>query len=315
MTTGLLYDPIYLEHDTGPGHPETSLRLVATMQYLDQQPWFPDLQAVAPQKADRKWIETTHSADYIRHAEKTCAAGAPFLDSMDVGISRKSFDVALVATGGALVLADRIVTGKLQNGFALIRPPGHHAEKDMALGFCIFNNVSILARYLQQHHGLGKILILDWDVHHGNGTQHTFYADPSVLYISTHQYPFYPGTGSASETGSGRGGGYTLNCPMRAGSGNWEYEQAFLEKILPKIDEFKPELIIISAGFDAHMEDPLANINLTTEFFGWMTRVLMEKADLYAQGRIISLLEGGYNLQRLPECIAVHLQELSGLHL
>jgi len=312
MTTGLLYDPIYLEHDTGPGHPECSQRLVASMQYLKKQPWFPDLQAVSPRTSELKWIETTHSAEYIKHAEQTCAAGEEFLDSMDVGISRKSFDVALVAAGGALVLADRVVTGELQNGFGLIRPPGHHAEKDMALGFCIFNNVAILARYLQQQHGLGKILILDWDVHHGNGTQHTFYDDPSVLYISTHQYPFYPGTGSSSETGSGRGTGYTLNCPMRAGSGNSEYEQAFHEKILPKIDEFKPEFMIISAGFDAHREDPLANINLTTEFFAWMTKVLMEKADLYAQGRIIALLEGGYNLQRLPECIAVHLLELSG---
>lgn len=312
MKTGFLYDPIYLEHDTGPGHPETSRRLTASMQYLQKQPWFAQLQPVSPLAADLKWIETTHSTAYIRHAQETCAAGEPYLDSMDVSVSRRSFAVALAAIGGALRLADRVVGGELQNGFALLRPPGHHAEKDMALGFCIFNNVAILARYLQQHHGLGKILILDWDVHHGNGTQHTFEDDPSVLYISTHQYPFYPGTGAASETGSGRGIGATLNCPMPAGAGDREYELAFLEKILPKIDEFKPELIIISAGFDAHREDPLANINLTTGFFAWMTKVILEKADRYAQGRIISLLEGGYNLQRLPECIGVHLQALSG---
>ena len=312
MKTGFLYDPIYLEHDTGPGHPETSQRLVATMQYLQQQPWFSNLQPVSPHRADLPWIETTHSAEYIKHVEKICAAGAPFLDSMDVSVSRKSFDVARAASGGALDLADRIVSGEIQNGFALIRPPGHHAERNMALGFCIFNNVAILARYLQQHHGLGKILILDWDVHHGNGTQHTFEEDPSVLYISTHQYPFYPGTGAASEIGIGRGVGATLNCPMPSGAGDREYEQAFLEKILPKIDLFKPELIIISAGFDAHKDDPLANINLTTGFFTWMTKVIMEKADRYAGGRIISLLEGGYNLRRLPECIAVHLLALSG---
>ena len=312
MKTGFLYDPIYLEHDTGPGHPETSERLVATMRCLKKQPWFSDLQSVSPHKSDLKWIETTHAPEYIRRARETCAAGEPFLDSMDVSVSRKSFEVALFAAGGVLDLSDRIVSGALRNGFALVRPPGHHAERDMALGFCLFNNVAILARYLQQHHGLNKILILDWDVHHGNGTQHTFEEDPSVLYISTHQYPFYPGTGAATETGIGRGIGATLNCPMPAGSGDREYEQAFVEKILPKIDEFQPVLIIISAGFDAHKDDPLANINLTTGFFAWMTRVLMEKADVYANGRIISVLEGGYNLQRLPECIAVHVQALSG---
>ena len=312
MKTGFLYDPVYLQHETGQGHPETSQRLVACMHYLQRQPWFPALLPVAPAKADLKWIATTHTQEYIKHAAQTCAAGEPYLDSMDVSISRQSFDVALMATGGALALADQVVAGNLQNAFALVRPPGHHAENNMALGFCIFNNVAILARYLQQHHGLGKILILDWDVHHGNGTQHTFEEDPSVLYISTHQYPFYPGTGAASETGFGRGAGATLNCPMPAGSGDREYEQAFRERILPKIDEFQPELIIISAGFDAHRDDPLANIRLTTDFFGWMTRVLMDKADHYAQGRIISLLEGGYNLQRLPECIAVHLLELAG---
>ena len=314
MKTGFHYDPVYLQHDTGRGHPECSERLTATMQYLKDQPFFKQLQPVATRTADLQWIETVHDRNYIHRAKTTCDAGAPFLDSMDVSVSKNSFNVALQAAGSALELADQIISAKLDNGFALIRPPGHHAENTMALGFCLFNNVAILARYLQQQHGLDKIMILDWDVHHGNGTQHTFEDDPSVLYISTHQYPYYPGTGAWYETGTGRGEGTTLNCPMAAGSGDLEYEAAFVKKILPRIDQFRPEIIIISAGFDAHVNDPLGNINLSTEFYGWMTRVLMEKADNYAKGRLISLLEGGYNLKMLPRCIAEHLKVLSDNH-
>ena len=311
MKTGFHYDPVYLQHDTGTGHPECSERLTATMHYLKDLSFFRQLQPVAPRTADLKWLETVHDNNYIQRARTTCDAGTPFLDSMDVSISKKSFSVALQAAGSAMELADQIISTKLDNGFALVRPPGHHAENSMALGFCLFNNVAILARYLQQQHGLDKVLILDWDVHHGNGTQHTFEDDPTVLYISTHQYPYYPGTGAWFETGTGRGDGATLNCPMAAGSGDLEYEAAFMEKILPKIDHFRPEVIIISAGFDAHVNDPLGNINLSTEFYGWMTRVLMEKADKYAEGRLISLLEGGYNLKMLPRCIAEHLKVLS----
>ena len=184
-----------------------------------------------------------------------------------------------------------------------MRPPGHHAEHDQAMGFCILNNVAILARYLKAVHGLDKVLVLDWDVHHGNGTQHTFEEDPSVLFASTHQYPFYPGTGAWSETGIGKGSGATLNCPMPAGSDDNDYEAAFMEKILPAIDQFKPEFIIISAGFDAHRDDPLGEINLSTGFYGWMTDRIMEMADKHAGGRIVSVLEGGYNLAMLPLCI------------
>jgi len=311
MKTGFHYDPVYLQHNTGTGHPECSDRLTATMHYLKDQPFFRKLQPVGTRTADLRWIETVHDSNYIQRAKTTCDAGMPFLDSMDVSVSKNSFNVALQAAGSAMELADQVISAKLVNGFALIRPPGHHAENSMALGFCLFNNVAILARYLQQQHGLDKVLILDWDVHHGNGTQHTFDDNPSVLYISTHQYPYYPGTGAWFETGSGRGEGATLNCPMAAGSGDLEYEAAFMEKILPKIDQFRPEFIIISAGFDAHVNDPLGNINLSTEFYGWMTRTLMEKADKYAGGRLISLLEGGYNLKMLPRCIAEHLKVFS----
>ena len=311
MATGFLYHSDFLDHNPGMGHPESAKRLSSTLQHLQKQPWFADLQPVTPTPADIPLIENIHSRQYIERARAACQSGAPFLDSMDVGISRNSFDIALLAAGAPLKLADAVINGTIDNGFALLRPPGHHAEADSALGFCLFNNVAILARYLQQQHDIDRILILDWDVHHGNGTQHTFEEDPSVLYISTHQYPYYPGTGAYTETGIGRGEGTILNCPMAAGNGDRDYEHAFMEKILPKIDDFKPEFIIISAGFDAHVDDPLAQMNLSTGFFHWMTQRMMEMANKHCQGRIVSVLEGGYNLQMLPLCIAEHLKGLN----
>ena len=312
MKTGISYDAEYLRHDTGPGHPECRERLTSSMEYLRVQPWFERLIPVRTNPAARESLGSIHSDEYIERAEQTCRRGAPVLDSLDVTVSRDSFDVALLAAGAPLALADRIIAGELDNGFAMVRPPGHHAERGMALGFCLFNNVAILARHLQQRHGVDKVLILDWDVHHGNGTQHSFDDDPSVLYISTHQYPFYPGTGAWYEEGTGRGKGATLNCPMPAGSTDADYELAFAEKILPKINSFRPEFVIISAGFDAHRDDPLAQICLSTEFFGWMTERLMEEAGKHARGRIVSVLEGGYNLHKLPLCIGEHLAMLSG---
>jgi len=311
MTTGLLYDPVFLEHQTSAGHPECSQRLTATMSHLKKQPLYTSLKPVAAKQVEKQWLYKIHDEDYIRRAEEVCRSGEPYLDSMDVSVCSDSFDVAKSATGGCLALADSLMSQEISNGFGLLRPPGHHAEYDSALGFCLFNNIAILARYLQIEHGLERVLILDWDVHHGNGTQHSFESDPSVLYISTHQYPWYPGTGAASEIGTGAGQGATLNCPMPAGSDDDDYEHIFQEKILPKIDEFKPEVILVSAGFDAHIDDPLGEIRLSTAFFGWMSRILMEKADRYANGRLISLLEGGYNLQALPLCIADHLKALS----
>ena len=228
-----------------------------------------------------------------------------------MAVNAHSWEVANLAAGGVLGVADAVMQGTANNGFAMIRPPGHHAERDTALGFCLFNNIAITARYLQQFHGVEKVLILDWDVHHGNGTQHAFEADPSVLFISLHQYPYYPGTGAWSETGVGKGVGATVNCPMSAGSGNEEYQQAFTEKILPAIHQFKPEVVLLSAGFDAHQRDPLGAINLTTEFYGWMSQEMLAIADQYAQGRLISMLEGGYDLQALADCISTHVSALT----
>jgi acetoin utilization deacetylase AcuC-like enzyme len=312
MTTGFLYDERFLDHDAGAQHPERRERLTSAMTHLEARDWFRQLEKLSPRVADEAWIESVHSSDLIARARSACQQELPFLDVMDVGVSRESFDVALLAVGGAQELSDKVVGAEVDNAFALCRPPGHHAEHNQALGFCLFNNVAIAARYLQKQHGLDKILILDWDVHHGNGTQHTFEEDPSVLYVSTHQYPYYPGTGAYAETGIGRGEGATLNCPMPAGAGDQEYREAFVEKILPRIDAFVPEFIIISAGFDAHVDDPLANICLSTEFFGWMSARLMEAAERHCGGRLISLLEGGYNVNKLPLCIDEHLQVLSG---
>lgn len=312
-TTGFIFDQAFLHHQTGAGHPECAARLSATMKHLTTLPLYEDLEHYKPLPVEQEFIAANHSPAYLDRARQTCANGYSFLDSMDVTVSEASYDVAIKAAGATLALAEGVINQEIDNGFALVRPPGHHAEYDQAMGFCILNNVAILARYLRARHGLDKVMILDWDVHHGNGTQHTFEKDPSVLFVSTHQYPFYPGTGAWSETGIGRGRGATVNCPMRAGSGDEDYEAAFMEKILPEIDEFKPEFIIISAGFDAHRDDPLGEINLSTGFYGWMTARVMEMADKHAAGRIVSVLEGGYNLAMLPLCIEEHLKGLSGV--
>tara|TARA_R110002096_G_scaffold435533_1_gene661254 strand:+ start:44671 stop:45612 length:942 start_codon:yes stop_codon:yes gene_type:complete len=310
MKTGFVQDTRFLEHDTGDGHPECSTRLSATLKYLEAQSWYETLTQIKANSAELEQVLKVHDAGYIRRAEEVCRSGNRYLDSMDVSVCIKSFDIALLAAGSSMQLADEIINKNIDNAFALIRPPGHHAEMSMAMGFCLFNNIAVLTRYLQNTHGIDKIAIIDWDVHHGNGTQHLFEEDPSVLYISTHQYPFYPGTGSYSETGIGKGKSATLNCPMPAGASDGDYEKAFMEDILPGLDLFKPEFILISAGFDAHQADPLANINLSTDSFSWMTERIMESADQHCDNRIISLLEGGYNLNALSLCIGKHLETL-----
>ena len=310
MATGFCHDNRFKNHDTGSGHPERPERILVTQHHIEQLPWRAQLTDIKARSAEIDWLLTTHDKHYIARAQAACKAGHSHLDSMDVAISTQSFDIAKLAVGAGLALADAMLNGEIDNGFALVRPPGHHAERGEALGFCLFNNIAILAYYLQQAHSLEKIAIIDWDVHHGNGTQHTFESDPSVMYVSTHQYPYYPGTGAASETGEGAGKGSIVNCPMAAGAEDAIYEAAFVEKILPALDNFAPDAILISAGFDAHHSDPLADIRLSTEFFAWMTIRLMEVADKHAGGRLISLLEGGYNLSTLGPCVESHLANL-----
>ena len=312
MKTAFASDPRFQNHATGQGHPERSSRLAHTLDHLQAKEWFASLKTVEAVRCETEWLARVHHRQLIERARASCEQGLPYLDTPDVAISAESFEVARLAAGTVLNLADEVAHGRVDNGFALVRPPGHHAEHNAALGFCLFNNIAIAARYLQDQHGLEKILIVDWDVHHGNGTQHLFEEDPSVFYVSTHQYPHYPGTGAYSETGTGAGKGATLNCPMNAGAGNETYTQAFSETILPAIDAFGPDMILISAGFDAHQADPLGSINLTTEHYAWMTRRLMECADHHCNGRILSVLEGGYDLDALALSVAVHIGTLKG---
>lgn len=300
--TAYLYDEIYLEHDTGWGHPECPERLVAIDNRLKKCSFYSDLVRVKAAKADLKYIEMIHSRSYIDEVKKNVERGMHALDP-DTTVGARSYDVALSAVGGCLNMCDTIVKGKALNGFCSIRPPGHHAERDYAAGFCLFNNIAIAARYLQNKHGLKKIAIVDWDVHHGNGTQHSFESDNSVFYISLHQYPHYPGTGSKNERGKGDGQGFTMNFPMEHGNGDEEYFAAFQNSIIPALEEYKPEIILISAGFDAHFTDSLSSIRLSTEAYQKFTIMLKDVAVKYSKGRVIAFLEGGYNLDTLSLCV------------
>jgi len=292
--TGFVYDDIYLEHKTTPGHPEAPQRLVAIVGRLKAKGLYPELFALSPKPAAVQWITTIHTPEYVERVKKSCKDGIAYLDSMDVPISAKSYGVALVAAGGVLTVVDAVMEEKVTNAFCAIRPPGHHAVRDQAMGFCIFNNVAIGARYIQKKYELAKILIVDWDVHHGNATQAMFYDDPNVLYFGVHQYPFYPGTGSIAEKGTGLGLNYNINVPLPAGSGDSDYLRVFQEKLKPAAINFGPEFVLISAGFDAHEDDLLGGINVTAEGFAQLTQIVKQIAQECCEGRLVSVLEGGY---------------------
>lgn len=308
LKTGLVYSEDYLRHETGL-HPENPERLRRTIQTIRADPIWDQLELLKPRKALVEQIAYVHDPAYIEMIEEACSIGRKFLDA-DTVICSDSYKVALLAAGGVLVGIDTVVGGQVQNAFCLVRPPGHHAEPDQAMGFCLFNNVAIGARYAQREYSLGRIAIIDWDLHHGNGTQIAFYTDPSVFYISFHQYPYYPGTGTRNEVGSGEGRGYTLNLPMLMGSGNEEYLEALEGKVLPQLRGYQPELILISAGFDAHQNDPLGGIRLTNEGYYQMTKMVVKLANESCGGRIVSTLEGGYNLDVLPHSVIAHLRGL-----
>lgn len=309
---GFYFHEKYLSHDTGIGHPERPDRLRAVIEHLQKSSIWSQLKHKQPKPVERKWIELVHPATHIQRIERRCKAGERILDEGDTRVCEESFDIALLAVGAALQGIDDLFLGETESGFCAVRPPGHHAEQNRVMGFCLFNNIAIAARYAQKKYGIAKIAIMDWDVHHGNGTQEIFYDDDSVLFISLHQYPFYPGTGAVSERGRGKGEGYTLNCPMSAGSGEKEYVEAFDAEILPKLNVFQPELVMISAGFDAHRDDPLAQINLTETSFARFTELIREVAERHANGRIVSVLEGGYNLEVLAKSVEKHLEILVG---
>ena len=266
-----------------------------------------------PVAADDKWLRSVHSERHIQHVRHVCSVGGGVLDQGDTPVGPDSCNIALLAVGALLGCCDAVVQNRVRRAFAAVRPPGHHAEPDRAMGFCLFSNIAIAARYLQKAHDVGKVAIVDFDVHHGNGTQAAFEDDPSVLFVSLHQDPrtCYPGTGYAWEVGDHAGRGFTLNIPMPPGAGDGEYAEAFDSKVLPKLDDFRPELLLISAGFDAHRDDPLAQVELSEEAFERMTRLLVQSANVHCSGRIVSALEGGYNLRALGRSVVRHL---IGLH-
>lgn len=302
--TGILYNERYLGHDTGRGHPERAERLNSIYIELKSQGMLSSLTSLEERECPIEWIEKIHTSKYIKRVEKEIKSGIRYLDSMDTGVCPKSYGIALYAAGGGLSAVDAVMNGQIDNAFLCVRPPGHHAESSRAMGFCIFNNAAIAARYIQEKYNLKKIVILDWDVHHGNGTQHTFYSDPSVFYISTHQSPHYPGTGRKNETGSGQGKGYTLNIPMSAGKNDDDYLKAFDNEIIPAMNDFAPDFILISAGYDAHTRDPLSGMRLSSKVFGDFTQKILSVADKHSNGRVVAFLEGGYDLKGLSESVA-----------
>jgi acetoin utilization deacetylase AcuC-like enzyme len=314
MKTGFVFHDKYLAHDTGKGHPEKPDRLNAIRTRLQKNDVWQKLHHLLIDSAPVEFVNKVHTFDHLKLVKERCLAatkgGYSAVDQGDTVVCKNSYDVALLAAGGLISAVDAVMGGLLKNVFCAIRPPGHHAESSTPMGFCLFNNAAIAVRYAQEKFGLKRVAIIDWDVHHGNGTQQIFYSDPSVFFISLHQYPFYPGTGARSEDGDGNGRGLNLNCPMRAGSGEKEYIEAFQREIIPKLDGYMPELIFISAGFDAHKDDPLANINLTENSFALMTEIVSEIAEKYSQGRIISVLEGGYNLDSLSKSVEKHIEVL-----
>jgi acetoin utilization deacetylase AcuC-like enzyme len=295
MKAGLVYDPIYLEHNTGD-HVENSRRLVEAMSYLKETGIKEKLTCLPARPASLEELEMVHAPEYISYVKSKAEKGGGWLDP-DTVMSPKSYEAALYAAGGVLAAVEAVMKREVDNAFALVRPPGHHAVRDGAMGFCIFNNVAIAAEFALTTFNLNRVLIADFDVHHGNGTQDAFYADPKVLYFSTHQYPFYPGTGWMDETGAGEGEGTTVNFPMAAGWGDEECLRAFHEVLVPVAQRFQPQLILVSAGFDAHWADKLAMMRVSVTGFAQMAMILKELATELCQGRLVFALEGGYNLQ------------------
>jgi acetoin utilization deacetylase AcuC-like enzyme len=311
MTTALIHHPIFLQHDTGPEHPETPSRYSVVMDALqtDAELW-DALVKLEAAGASRGAIEKCHTADHFDLVEKAVKDRVGYLDA-DTVVSARSFDAALYAAGGACRAIDAVMSGEAKNAFIPARPPGHHATHTRPMGFCLFNNVAVAARYAQEKYPeIELVAIVDWDVHHGNGTQDIFYEDPSVFFFSMHQYPWYPGTGASGESGAAKGRGSTKNLPVKANTKASEQRNMFDAAIEEMNKHFRPDLIIISAGFDAHLTDPLGQLLLRDEDYIEMTRAVKQWADEACEGRIISCMEGGYNLQTLGETVTAHIRAL-----
>lgn len=311
MATALLLDnQLYRQHMPGEGHPERPERLEAVGEALEREGLTKQMSRVAPRPAKDDELAAVHAREYIDLVRREITRGNRDLSTGDTAVSPRSLDVALNAAGGVLNAVDAVFDGRARNAFCAVRPPGHHATPTRGMGFCIFNSIAVAARYAQRRHGAERVLIVDWDVHHGNGTQDTFWRDGSVLFFSTHQYPWYPGTGAADERGEGKGKGLIVNCPFGAGSGRPEIYGAFREHLMPAAETFRPDLVLISAGFDSRIGDPLGRFRLTDEDFADLTRLLLDIAEKHSGGRIVSVLEGGYSLEGLAAGVVSHVRTL-----
>lgn len=312
MSTAFFYDDRFLEHETGRGHPECPDRLRAILLALAHAELMKNLKRPAFDKADLELIKALHAPEYVQRCFDECRNGATYIDTPDSAICADSADIAQLAVGAVVRAVDMVMAGELDNAFCAVRPPGHHAEVDKSMGFCLFDNIALAAHHLTQAHGLERVAIVDFDVHHGNGTQHLLDYRSDILFISLHQEPLtlFPHTGYCNEYGKGEGHGYTLNVPLPPDSGDIEYQDAFDHKVIPRLDEYKPQFLLISAGFDAALEDPLAEMTVTTEGFDWMSRQLVDAARRHCGGRVVSVLEGGYDLDALSRGVVAHVAAL-----
>jgi acetoin utilization deacetylase AcuC-like enzyme len=309
--TGIVRHPLYIEHLEGVAHVESPARLQTVYRMLDSAEMDGKFEAVEPRPGMDEELTLIHTPRHLERIRATKGYPHAALDP-DTHTTPRSYEAAMLAAGGLIVLSDAVAAGDLRNGFALIRPPGHHAEAERAMGFCLFNNVAVAAAHLLERGGLERIMIVDWDLHHGNATQHSFESDPRVLYASTHQYPYYPGSGSQDEVGRGGAKGYTVNVPLSMGHGDSDFYAMFRDLFVPIGRQFKPDLIFVSAGFDTYYQDPLGGMEVTGPGYAAMTRLLMELADEVCGGRLVYTLEGGYNLDGLRDGIQAVLLELVG---
>jgi len=312
LKTGLVYDSIYKQHIPRRRHPERPARCDVIIDAMTAAGLAQQMVKIRVHTATIDNIALCHTREYIETARKDADSDFGWLSTGDTPVCRESFEVALFAAGGVISAVDAVVDGRARNAFCVVRPPGHHATPTRGMGLCIFNNVAIAARYAQKKHGLAKVLIADWDVHHGNGTQEIFYEDPSVFYFSVHQWPSFPGTGRPEEVGEGASRGTTLNCPFPRGTAGAEVVAAFREHLVPVADKFKPDILLISAGFDSRRGDPLGGLLLTDEDFAEMTRIVVEVAGRHCGGRLVSVLEGGYALDTLGPAVVAHVRALMG---